>query len=92
MYETWHVIAAYAAGTAAGIGIFHQWVKERIITMTIDSLVDQEYVRSYTDAYGVTHLHKWHDLDDLLEGAKVKIKVDGETVGEYEYDEEDDTP
>jgi len=67
MYETWHIIAAYAAGTAAGIGIFRQWVKERIITMTIDSLVDQEYVRSYTDENGTVHLHKWHDLEDLVD-------------------------
>ena len=67
MYETWHLAAAYVCGTAVGIGIFHQWVKEKIITMTIDSLVDQEYVRSYTDENGTVHLHKWHDLEDLVD-------------------------
>ena len=74
MYETWHVIAAYAAGTAAGIGLFHQWVKERIITMTIDSLVDQEYVRSYEDEHGITHLKHWHDFDDIIETLEERIR------------------
>ena len=79
MYETWHIIAAYAAGTAAGIGIFRHWVKERIITMTIDSLVDQEYVRSYQADDGTIHLHKWHDLEDILEQIKESREEDDET-------------
>ena len=87
MYETWHIVVAYAAGTAAGIGIFRQWVKERIITMTIDSLVDQEYVRSYEDEEGIIHLHKWHDIDDILEQIRM-IKLDDLE----EDDEENDTP
>lgn len=94
MYETWHVIAAYAAGTAAGIGIFHQWVKERIITMTIDSLVDQEYVRSYEDEEGITHLHKWHELDDIMDRVRVVHHYDGEyhdDAPEEETNEKDDT-
>jgi spermidine/putrescine-binding protein len=83
MYETWHLATAYVAGTAAGIGIFRWWIKERIITATIDSLVDQEYVRSYEDENGITHLYKWHEFDDILE----KIRA----VQEEEY-EKDDTP
>ena len=51
--------------------------------MTIDSLVDQEYVRSYEDQDGTIHLHKWHDLEDILE----KIKEYKE-----EEDETDDSP
>ena len=81
MYETWHLATAYVVGTAAGIGIFQWWVKERIITMTIDSLVEQEYVRSYEDTDGTIHLHKWHDLEDILE----------QIQEEKEY-ETDDTP
>lgn len=84
MYETWHIAAAYAAGTAAGIGIFHQWVKEKIITMTIDSLVEQEYVRSYEDRDGIIHLHKWHELDDIIDRIKEQQ--------EEENDDQDDTP
>ena len=80
MYETWHLAIAYGVGTAAGIGIFHQWVKEKIITMTIDSLVEQEYVRSYEDDDGTIHLHKWHDFEDIVEEL------------ERELDEKDDTP
>ena len=83
MYETWHLAAAYVVGTAAGIGIFRQWVKEKIITMTIDSLVDQEYVRSYTDKEGTIHLHKWHEIDDILDQIEMIRK---------EENEKDDTP
>jgi hypothetical protein len=81
MYETWHLATAYIVGTAAGIGIFQWWVKERIITMTIDSLVEQEYVRSYEDADGTIHLHKWHDIEDIIE----------QILAEKEH-ETDDTP
>jgi hypothetical protein len=71
MYEAWHVATAYVVGTAAGIGIFRWWIKERIITMTIDTLVEEEYVRSYEDEHGITHLHKWHDIDDILERIRI---------------------
>lgn len=84
MYETWHVATAYVAGTAAGIGIFRWWIKERIITATIDSLVEQEYVRSYEDEHGITHLYKWHELEDILD----RIRI----IQEEDINEEDDTP
>jgi len=82
MYETWHLATAYVVGTAAGIGLFRWYIKESIITMTIDSLVEQEYVRAYEDASGTTHLYKWHELEDILEQLKEISKT---------YDE-DDTP
>jgi hypothetical protein len=81
MYELWHLATAYIVGTAAGIGIFRWVVKESIITATIDSLVEQEYVRSYEDADGIIHLRQWHDLEDILE----------QIQAEKEY-ETDDTP
>ena len=82
MYETWHLATAYVVGTAAGIGIFRWYIKEGIINATIDSLVEQEYVRSYEDASGITHLYKWHELEDILDQLK-EIE---------EEDEKDDTP
>jgi DNA-binding MarR family transcriptional regulator len=82
MYELWHVGTAYVVGTALGFVLFRQYIKESIITMTIDSLVEQEYVRSYEDQDGTIHLHKWHDLEDILEQIQ-------EAAKDYE---EDDTP
>lgn len=82
MYEMWHIAAAYAVGTAAGLAIFRQWVQEKIITATIDTLIQDEYVRSYEDDDGITHLYKWHDLEDIIERIKEQ----------YEEYEEDDTP
>ena len=83
MYETWHLVVAYVAGTAAGLVLFRHFVKEHIITSTIDTLVEQEYVRSYEDEHGITHLYKWHELEDILDRIRVIKEED---------DEEDDTP
>jgi len=77
MYELWHIGLAYVIGTAAGIGIFRGWIQERIITATIDTLIRDEYVRSYEDEEGMVHLYKWRD--------------DTQYNWEEE-DEEDDTP
>ncbi len=81
MYEMWHMIAAYTIGTAAGILIFRQYVQEKIITATIDTLIRDEYVRSFEDEEGITHLYKWHELDDIIEQIK-----------EAQEHDEDDTP
>jgi DNA-binding MarR family transcriptional regulator len=67
MYETWHILASYVAGTVGGLLLFRMYIKERIITMTIDTLVENEYVRSYEDEHGMVHLHKWHEIEDILE-------------------------
>ena len=89
MYETWHLATAYTVGTIAGIGIFRWWVKERIIAMTIDSLVEQEFVRSYHDEEGTMYLYKWHDMEDLLD--KIRIVTEEEARTEEE-DEKNNTP
>jgi len=81
MYEMWHIAAAYAVGTAAGVAIFRQWVQEKIITATIDTLIQDEYVRSFEDDDGITHLYKWHELDDIIE-----------KIQEAQDHDEDDTP
>lgn len=94
MYELWHIGVAYVVGTAAGIGIYRHVIKEYIITATIDSLVEQEYVRSYEDDEGITHLYKWHDLEDIMERIRVVHHYDGEYHDEppEEDNEENDTP
>ena len=86
MYDLWHVGLAYVIGTAAGIGIFRAWIQERVITATIDTLIRDEYVRSFEDEEGITHLYKWHDLDDIIQELKNQQQL-------WEEDsEEDDTP
>ena len=90
MFETWQyadVIVSYLVGTGAGIWLFKRYVEEDLIRRTIDTLVENDYVRSYMNSDGDIELYKWYELEDLLEDAKVVIKVDGE---EIEDDEKDD--
>ena len=77
MYELWHIGAAYVVGTAAGIGIFRHMVREDLVSRAIDTLVENDYVRTYQDRDGITHLYKWYELDDLLEDAKIRIREHG---------------
>lgn len=96
MYETWHLGAAYVVGTAAGIGIFREWIKEKIITATIDSLATQGYLHATEGPDGMVMLTK---VDEVVEQAVTDVKVDAiireaermEMEIEDLYDE-DDTP
>ena len=78
------IIVWYIVGTLFGYLAFRNINRESIITTTLDTLIDDDYVRSYEDSDGKIHLYKWYELDDLLEGAK--IKINGEEI------EKDDTP
>jgi len=84
MYETWHLVCMYLVGTGSGLILFRHFIKEHIITATIDTLVEQEYVRSYEDDHGSIQLYKWHDIEDILESLRV-AEIE-------EENEEDDTP
>ena len=86
MYETWHLATAYVVGTAAGIGIFRHWIKERIIAITIDSLVEQEYVRAYEDEEGTLYLYKWHDLEDMLDMIRTVTEEEARKEDEEEQE------
>ena len=94
MYETWQLVIMYLVGTGSGLILFRHFIKEHIITATIDTLVEQEYVRSYEDDHGITHLYKWHDIEDVLEKIQmIQLKERGpEEWGFEETDEKDDTP
>ena len=67
MSEYADVLVSYMIGTGAGIFLFKRYVQEAIIQRTIDMLVQEDYVRSYRSDDGEIHLHKWYDLDDLME-------------------------
>ena len=85
MYETWHLATAYVVGSLAGVFLFRSWIKERIIALTIDSLVEQEYVSEYEDEEGTLYLHQRHDMEDLLD--KIRIVTEEEAREEDEREE-----
>lgn len=89
MFET---IVIYAVGTAMGVYLTRRYWQEKMVERTLDTLIAGDYVRSWEDEDGQIHLYKWYELEDLLEGAKVTVKVDDEIVEEFDYNEEDDAP
>ena len=75
-----------------GIYLTRRYWQEKMVERTLDTLIAGDYVRSWEDEDGQIHLYKWYELEDLLEGAKVTVKVDDEIVEEFDYNEEDDAP
>ena len=55
------VIVCYVVGTVAGGLLFRQWITERAIVRTLDMLIKEDYVRSWTDEDGVVQLYKWEE-------------------------------
>ena len=71
-----HVAAAYVIGTAAGLWLFRTWVKESIVTATLDSLVEQGYLFSWLDEDGVTQITKWSEIEAMAD--KIRVVADDE--------------
>ena len=84
------IIACYLVGTIFGYWAFRNMNREDIITTTLDTLIAEDFVRSWRDDEGIIHLYKWYELEDLLDDANVVIKVDGETVEEGKWNNEED--
>jgi len=61
------ILVVYGIGTIVGIWLTKRYVQEVIITRTIDTLVEEDYVRSYLGDDGEIHLYKWYDLEDVIE-------------------------
>lgn len=61
-----HLAAAYAIGTAAGLWLFREVIKEKIVTATLDTLVEQGYLFSWLDEDGVTQITKWSEVAEQL--------------------------
>ena len=76
MYELWHLGLAYFVGTAAGLGIFRQWIKTELVSRALDNLVEQDYIRSYVDSEGITQLYKWYELEDVLDQIKSRNRLE----------------
>jgi len=64
------ILAIYGVGTVAGIGLFHYHIKERLVSATIESLLADDYVRATEDEDGNLQLHRWYELEDILEEMK----------------------
>ena len=62
MFEIWHLAAAYVIGSAAALWLFRTWVQEKIVTATLDTLIEQGYLYSWLDEDGTTQLTKWQDI------------------------------
>ena len=83
------LVVMYVAGTAAGLLAFRAWIKERIITDTLDMLIKEEYLRSWIDEDGITQLYKWHEYDhEVLQSLMDEL----ENLEIEEENEKDDTP
>jgi len=54
-------ITCYVVGTLFGYLAFKNMNRESIITTTLDTLIADEYVRSYEDEEGKIHLYKWYE-------------------------------
>ena len=54
-------------GSAAAVWLFRTWVKESIITATIDTLAKDGYLYSQVDRDGVVHLTKWYEIEEQEE-------------------------
>jgi hypothetical protein len=99
MFEVWHLAAAYVVGSAAAVWLFHEWMQERIVTATLDTLIEQGYLLSFIDKDGVTQLNRWSDLGktdmEILEDmSPEEIEAILEDLIEEERlrNDEDDTP
>ena len=93
MYE---VALGYIVGSAASLLLFRTWIKERIVSGTLDMLIAEDYIRSYIDRDGVTQLSK---LDEDIMSQEISPemwevfeKAINELKEEAEDDGEDDTP
>ena len=57
------MILCYVAGTAAGLLLFRTYVKERIVSGTVDMLLAEDYLHGEVDDDGVMQLTKIEDIE-----------------------------
>ncbi len=69
------MIVCYVAGTAAGLLLFRRWIEERVITRTLDMLINEDYVRSWIDSDGVIQLYKWEENPVMSEEMWRRLEV-----------------
>jgi hypothetical protein len=80
-----HLAAAYVIGTAAGLWLFREVIKEKIVTATLDTLVEQGYLFSWLDSDGVTQITKWSEVASIAEQVAAKA-ADDDDIEESDLD------
>jgi len=93
MYE---VALGYVVGSAASLFLFRAWIKENIVSNTLDMLIREDYVRSWIDDEGIIQLSKLDegipDLGEISPEVWAQFEKIIEEMKEEDEREEDDTP
>ena len=93
MYE---VALGYMVGSAASLLLFRTWIKERIVSGTLDMLIQEDYLRSWIDDDGVVQLSKLDegipDVGEITPEVWTQFEKIIQEIKEEEEREEDDTP
>ena len=92
------MIVCYVAGTAAGLLLFRTYVKERIVSGTVDMLLAEDYLHGEVDDDGVIQLTKIEDIEprgispELWSQLEAALKeMEEETMSEEIMENEDET-
>ena len=99
------VAIGYVVGTVVGLFLFRMAIRERIVSATLDMLIQEEYVRAYDDEDGVTQLYKWQEavdedvwrrladgMEEMKENGRFEEILNEILEEEQEENDEDDTP
>ena len=92
------VAIGYVVGTVVGLLLFRMFVRERIVTATLDMLIQEEYVKSWEDEEGTTQLVKWQEAVDIESWRRLYEEMNDDKFEDIlkeileEEDEKDDTP
>jgi len=93
MYE---VALGYVVGSAASLFLFRAWIKENIVSNTLDMLIREDYVRSWIDDEGIIQLSKLDegipDLGEISPEVWAQFEKIIQEMKEEDEREEDDTP
>ena len=93
MYE---VALGYVVGSAASLFLFRAWIKENIVSSTLDMLIREDYVRSWIDDEGIIQLSKLDegipDVGEISPEVWAQFEKIIEEMREEDESEEDDTP
>ena len=91
------MVVCYVAGTAAGLLLFRTFVKERIVSGTVDMLLAENYLRGELDDDGVMQLTKIEDIKprgvspELWNQLEAALKeMEDETMSEEIMERDDD--
>ncbi len=96
------VVVSYIVGSVVSIWLFNRIVRERTVAMTLESLVDEGYIRTRIDEDGITQLYKYdelpniritfEDVEELMDMDEDELARRIEEVLEEDDDEDDEPP